>query len=188
MTLAEIIFLAIALSIDAGVVSFSQGLIFNQNKLKNSLLLAFCVGFFQFLMPLLGWYATRGIYKYVETFDHWIVFTIFLALGAKFIYDAMQNDDKEKELVNCISFKCLILLSIATSIDALAAGSTLFLLKVEVIIPAIIIGVLTFVNSILGFWSGYLFKKFPSKWLEITAGVILIGLGVKVLAEHLKFI
>ena len=81
MSLTEIIFLAIALSIDASVVSFSQGLVFSENKRKNSLFLAFFVGLFQFLMPIIGWFIASGIYKYVESYDHWIAFGIFLFLG-----------------------------------------------------------------------------------------------------------
>jgi putative Mn2+ efflux pump MntP len=76
-------------------------------------------------------------------------------------------------------------MSIATSIDALAAGATLYFLKIEILVPAIIIGVITFINSLIGFWSGFVLKKFPAKYLEITAGLILIGLGIKVLVEHL---
>jgi putative Mn2+ efflux pump MntP len=185
MTLLEIIFLAIALSIDASVVSFSQGLILNNDKRKNYFNLAFFVGFFQALMPVIGWYLAKAIYKYVEAFDHWIAFSIFLVLGMKIIYDATQLDEDEKVPV-CLSFKCLLLLAIATSIDALAAGVTMYFLKVQILFPALIIGVITFVNSIIGFWSGYVLKKFPSKWLEIFAGIILISLGIKIIIEHTK--
>ena len=188
MSFLEIIFLAIALSIDASVVSFSQGLCFSENKLKNSLTLAFFVGLFQAIMPIIGWFLARGVYKYVEAFDHWIAFVIFLFLGLNFIKEAIDDDEKIECSRTFISFQSLLLIALATSIDALAAGSTLYFVKAEIILPAIAIGVITFFNSLIGFWSGFVLKRFPSKYLEIVAGLILIALGVKVLAEHTGWI
>ena len=183
MSFVEIIFLAVALSIDASVVSFAQGLIFTENKRKNSLYLALSVGAFQAMMPVIGWVIAKGIYIYVEKFDHWIAFTIFFILGIKFIKDAF--DDKEDHTTPAfLSLKALLLLAIATSIDAMAAGATLYFTDVKILMPAVIIGVITFINSLIGFWSGYIFKRFPSKYLEIVAGLILIGLGLKVLFDH----
>lgn len=185
MSFIEVIFLAVALSIDASVVSFSQGLCFRENKTRNSLFLAFSVGLFQTLMPIIGWFIAQSIYIYVEKFDHWIAFGIFLFLGLKFIKDALEQKDEQKCDRTCITLPSLLLIAIATSIDALAAGATLYFLKIDIFIPAIIIGVITFFNSLIGFWSGYALKRFPSKYLEIIAGIILIGLGCKVLFEHL---
>ncbi|NLF82860.1 MAG: manganese efflux pump [Candidatus Gastranaerophilales bacterium] len=184
MQLIEIIFLAIALSIDASVVSFSQGLVFTENKRKTALLLATAFGFAQAIMPVIGWFLALSIYNYVEKFAHWIAFSIFLILGLKFIKDAF-SEKEEKTGSPCLSMRCVLLLAVATSIDAMTAGATLYFTKVEILVPAIIIGIITFVNSLIGFWSGYAFKKFPSKILEIAAGVILIVLGIKVLLEHI---
>jgi len=182
MSILDILILAIALSIDACVVSFSNGLVFNQNKRLNSLMLAFSVGFFQFLMPVIGFFAAQTVSKYVEPYDHWIVFGIFVLLGAKFIKDAFEEEKEEK--IECfMCFKYIFLVSIATSIDALGAGVSIAFTGTKILIPAIIIGVITFINSLLGFWGGYLFKKFPTKNLEISAGVILILLAIKTLFE-----
>lgn len=183
MQLLEIIFLAIALSIDASVVSFSQGLVFTENKRKTALHLALAFGFAQAIMPVIGWFLALSIYSYVERFAHWIAFTIFLILGLKFIMDAFGKKE-EKVGSPCLSMRCILLLAVATSIDAMTAGATLYFTKAEILIPVIIIGIITFINSLIGFWSGYMFKKFPSKLLEIAAGVILIALGVKVLFDH----
>lgn len=184
MTNFDILILAIALSIDACVVSFSNGLIFTHNKRKNSLLLASSVGFFQFLMPLIGGVLAQAINKYVEPYDHWLVFGIFILLGAKFIKDAFKEEKKEE--IHChLCFSYIIFISIATSIDALAAGASLHFAGVNILIPAIIIGIITFLNSLLGFWSGHLFKKFPSRNLEISGGIILILLAFKTLFESL---
>lgn len=178
----DILILAIALSIDACVVSFSNGLIFTQNKRTNSLILASSVGFFQFLMPIIGYFLAQSINKYVEPYDHWIVFIIFVLLGTKFIKDAFKEGKKEK--IDCyLCFNYIFLISIATSIDALGAGVSLAFTKTGIIIPAIIIGLVTFINSLFGFWSGHLFKKFPTRNLEISGGLILIGLAFKILFE-----
>lgn len=182
MNTIDILILAIALSIDACVVSFSNGLIFTQNKRTNSLMLAASVGFFQFLMPVIGFFAAQSVSKYVDAYDHWIVFGIFVLLGAKFIKDSFKEEKEEK--IDCyMCFKYILLVSIATSIDALGAGVSIAFTKTNIWFPAIIIGVITFINSLLGFWGGYLFKKFPTKNLEITGGVILILLAFKVLFE-----
>lgn len=181
----DIFILAIALSIDACVVSFSNGLIFTQNKRMNSLMLACSVGFFQFLMPIIGGTLALSVNKYVEPYDHWIVFGIFVLLGAKFIKDSFKEEEKE-EKINCyLCFNYILLVSIATSIDALGAGVSIAFSGTKVLIPAIIIGIITFINSLLGFWSGYLFKKFPTRNLEISGGIILIMLAFKVLFESL---
>lgn len=184
MNTIDIIFLAIALSIDACVVSFSNGLVFTHNKRKNSLMLATAVGFFQFLMPIIGYFLAQSVNKYVEPYDHWIVFGIFILLGAKFIKDAF--DEKKAEKIDCyLCFKYIFVVAVATSIDALGAGVSIAFSGTKILFPAIVIGVVTFINSLLGYWSGYLFKNFPTKNLEISSGVILILLAFKTLFESL---
>lgn len=188
MSTIDIIILAIALSIDACVVSFSNGLIFTNNKRANSLMLAFSVGFFQFIMPVIGFFLALSVSKYVEPYDHWVVFAIFMVLGAKFIKDALEkgDDDEKEEKINCyLCFSYILLVSIATSIDALGAGVSIAFSGTKILFPALVIGVITFINSLLGFWVGHLFKKFPTKNLEITSGLILMGLAFKVLLENL---
>ena len=177
MGIVQILFLALALSIDAMVVSFSQGLIFKKQKRKNSLILAFFLGFFQFLMPILGYFGSLPVYKYLQFINTWIVFIIFMLLGIKFIKEAF--DEKEDETICNLSLGCLLAFAIATSIDAFGAGISLCFSHVKVWFPSILIGVVTFINSLLGFWFGYLFKNFPTKYLEIFGGIILIGLAIK---------
>lgn len=182
MSTLDIIILAIALSIDACVVSFSNGLIFTQNKKINSVMLASSVGLFQFLMPVAGFFLAQTVSKYVEPYDHWVVFGIFVVLGAKFIKDAFK-EEKEEKLKCYLCFNYIFLVSIATSIDALGAGVSIAFTKTNIWIPAIVIGIITFINSLIGFWSGYLFKKFPTRNLEISGGIILILLAFKILFE-----
>lgn len=176
MSHLEIILLALALSIDATVVSFSYGLSFNQNRAKTALLLAIFTGFFQGLMPCFGYFLTTFVKSYIAPYANIIVFTIFVFLGAKFIKEAF---DKDKEKPNCISVPCLLLIGIATSIDAFSAGISLSLYGNHILKPALLITFITFINSLLGFKLGGRLKNLPTKALEITAGLILIGLGIK---------
>lgn len=182
MKIIDIIILALALSIDASVVSFSNGLVFTQKKRINSLMLATAVGFFQFLMPIIGFFLAQSVKKYVEPYDHWVIFAIFVLLGIKFIKDAFKQE-KEAKITCYLCFSYILLVSIATSIDALGAGVSIAFSRIGILIPAIIIGIITFINSLIGFWSGYLFKKFPTRNLEISAGLILILLAFKTLLE-----
>lgn len=180
MTLFDIFILSIALSLDAMVVSFSNGLIFQKNRLKNSMLLAFTVGFFQFFMPIIGYSFTQFVTEYVKPYSHWLVFGIFFILGIKFIKDAL-SDSHATEEKHDFSTKYILTVGIATSIDALFAGVSISLASLPIIFPAIIIGIITFLNSMLGFWSANLIKHLSTKTLEISGGIILILLGFKVL-------
>lgn len=175
MNLIEIIVLAIALGMDCLVVSFSQGLIFNQNNVKNSLLLALTMGLFQGLMPIISYFGTDAISMFVELHSKWLVASIFTVLGIKFIVEAL--DGKEEE-VKDLCLKCIVGLGIATSIDAFGAGINLSLTETPILLSIIIIGVASFVMSMIGFWSSKFLKKLPSKALEVVGGIILIALAV----------
>lgn len=176
MSYISIIILAFVLSIDAFIVSFSYGLVFKENKVKNSLNLALFTGGFQALMPVFGYFLTNSIKSYIISYASIIVFLIFTYLGIRFIIEAFQ---KEKEQTLCLSLKCLFLIGIATSIDAFSAGITLSLFGNRILKPALLIGLVTFVNSIFGFFIGNKIKHLPTKWIEISAGVLLILLGIK---------
>ena len=176
MTYLEIFLLALALSVDACVVSFSYGLTFNQNRLKTALLLAGFTGFFQGLMPAIGYHLTTFVKSFIAPYASLIVFTIFVFLGAKFIKEAFET---QKTKPCCIGLACLFLIGIATSIDAFSAGISLSLYGNHILKPALLITFITFINSLLGFKLGGKLKNMPTKSLEITAGLILIGLGIK---------
>lgn len=176
MNLFDILLLSIALGIDCMVVSFAHGLIFMQNRTKNSLALATAMGFFQGIMPIIGYFATNYISNIVEPIAKWLVFIIFLTLGLKFIIEAFQNKKNE---ICCFGLKCIITLGIATSIDALVAGATIKLTSTPIIITCLIIGLVSFIMSLIGFWTGNLGKKVKSEYLEIFGGLILVFLAVK---------
>jgi putative Mn2+ efflux pump MntP len=176
MTYLEIFLLALALSIDACVVSFTYGLLFEQNRFKNALLLSTFTGLFQGLMPCLGYFLTTLVKSYIEPYANIIVFVIFTFLGIKFIKEAFAIDKKKPQ---CIGIICLLLIGIATSIDAFSAGISLLLYENTILNPAILIALITFINSFLGFYLGGKLKNISTKWLEIIAGIILICLGFK---------
>ncbi len=178
MSYFEIFILAIALSIDACIVSFTCALKFRQAHFKNSLSLSSCTGFFQALMPILGYYLTNIIKTYIEPYSKYIVFIIFTYLGIKFILES--NEDKNGKSCT-INTKALFLIGIATSIDAFSAGISLSLFGNKILKPAILIGFTTFIISALGYFAGLKLKKLPSKFLEILGGTLLILLGIKAL-------
>jgi len=177
MSYAEIIILAIVLSVDAFTVSFSYGLCFDKNRGKNALLLGLSTGVFQALMPAIGYFLAYFIRDFISPYSKFIIFVIFLYLGIKFIKEAFE----EKQTPSCISIACLLLIGIATSIDAFSAGISLLLAGNHIAKPVLLIGLTTFINSIGGFNLAKIFRKLPSKTLEILAGLALIILGLKAL-------
>lgn len=188
MNWLDILLLALALSVDAFVVSFSYGLVIKSNPLKNSLKIGFATGFGQFIMPVIGWYGTRSVHNYIESFDHWIAFAVFVALGLKVIDEALEkkDDSQQKKLSKKLTKRVLLMIGVATSIDALVTGVTIYFMNVSIWFAAPIIGVTTFICSVIGFRLNCCFKKVPTKYMEIAAGIILILLGCKVLYEHLS--
>lgn len=177
MSYLEIFLLALALSVDACVLSFSYGLVFTDFRRKNSLLLSVFTGAFQGIMPVIGYFLTSFVKTYIEPYASILILTIFCFLGVKFIKEAFDEKQKPNQL--CLGITCLFLAGIATSIDAFSAGISLSLYGNKIIRPALLIAGITFVNSNLGFWLGGRFKNIPSRRLEVMAGIILIGLGIK---------
>ena len=178
MTEFEIIVLAVALALDAMLVSFAYGLIIAQRRIYNSIVLSSSFGFFQFLMPIIGFYLTGLFFSKLEMYSKWIVFVIFLTLGLKFLKETFEKK-KEETKIQCIGVLCILGLAIATSIDALGAGVSLKLTNTNILFSTIQIGFITFVLSMFGFWFTSLFDKMPSKIIEIMGAVLLIYLAIK---------
>lgn len=178
MSYLSIFLLAVALSIDACVVSFSYGLKYKHKRFANSMLLAFFTGVFQGLMPVISYFLTNFIRVYIQPYAGLIVFLIFTYLGFKFIIEAFQKTNNML-IRPCIELKTLFLVGIATSIDAFSAGITLSLYGNHILKPALLILLVTFINSNLGFFAGGQTKFFPAKNLEIFAGILLILLAIK---------
>ncbi len=182
----EVFFLALALSVDAMIVSFSCGLLIKKDRRISALKLAFATALGQALMPVIGWLGTKSIHAYIEKYDHWIAFAVFLGLGCNIIYHAVTDDEEERKHCPCLNFKVLFLIGLATSIDACVAGVSLYFMNVWLLGSVLLIGAVTFLDSLLGFYAYRILKKVPPSYLEIISGIILIGLGGKILVEHLS--
>ena len=185
MDTISIILIAIGLSMDSFAVSLSNGLCLKNLSLKKILTISLSLSIFQALMPLIGWLAGSGIETYIKEFDHWIAFILLSFIGIKMIYDAMMN--KNHESVNQLKIPTLMAQSFATSIDAFAVGISLALLNISIVAPVIIIGITTLIFSLLGLQLGKLFGKKIGKPVEIFGGLVLLGIGIKILIEHLHF-
>ena len=184
MSIIEILLLAFALSMDAFAVSVCKGLATKQLGVKQMCIVGAWFGGFQALMPLLGYLLGTQFEQFVTSVDHWIAFVLLGIIGGNMIREALSKD--EDKLDGSLAFKTMLLLAIATSIDALAVGITFAFLPGTRIVPAVaLIGSITFVFSAAGIRLGYVFGlRYKSK-AEFAGGVILILLGTKILLEHL---
>ena len=181
MHFVEIILIAVGLAMDAFAVSVSKGLSMNKSY-KKSLVIGLYFGFFQALMPLIGYFLGFSFESIVTRIDHYIAFTLLTIIGLSMVLESSEEyDDK-------IDFKTMILLSIATSIDALAVGVTFAFLNVNIISSIIVIGIITFIISFLGVLIGNKFGSFFKNKAQIFGGFILIITGLKILLEHLRVI
>lgn len=191
MDYIELIMIAIGLSMDAFAVSMASAATNNNIKFNKAALIAFSFGFFQFLMPVIGWGIGKAGEHLVSHIDHWIAFFLLSYIGIKMIYDNLHNDltNSSQSIDN---IKKLILLSIATSIDALASGiilpSTIGASSVQLmIVSTLIIGIITFSLCFIGVYIGKKFGTFFASKSGIIGGVILIAMGIKILIEHTLF-
>lgn len=184
MDYATIILIGVGLSMDAFAASIAHGVCIVESKLKNFLKIAFFFGFFQAVMPLLGWFLGSSFKNLIEGFDHWIAFGLLLFIGIKMIVEAAKTRNKGDTRCS-LDPKRLLLLSFATSIDAFAVGVTFSFLNISIIEPVLIIGLVTFVISFIGACLCGIFDKLFGKKVEIIGGLILIGIGVKIVIEHL---
>lgn len=179
MTIIEIFILSVAMAIDALIVSFSYGLIMDRKRLFYSLLLALSFGFFQFLMPIIGWGLSSVVYEFLSRYSKFVVFVVFMMLGLKFLKDCFSKNEQIK--ITCLSVGCIIGLSFATSIDALAAGVSIKFKEIGIFFPSILIGIVTFLLAFISFWSTKFFKKLPEKIVGLFGATLLIYLAIKAL-------
>jgi putative Mn2+ efflux pump MntP len=184
MEIVEILFIAVGLAMDAFAVSVTSGITIQQLKISHAFRIALIFGLFQAFMPLLGWGAGLSLKDFIMGIDHWIAFGLLSVIGCKMIYESLKMETG-KNRSNVLDMYILLILSIATSIDALVVGVSFAFLKVSIIMPIIIIGVVTFVLSFLGVFVGDKFGHFCEKKIGIIGGIILIVIGIKILVEHL---
>lgn len=188
MSYLELFLIAVGLSMDAFAVSLCKGLEMRTFRFKNALLLGFLFGLFQAVMPLLGFYLSKNFVQYMEQFDHWIAFLLLVFIGGKMIREARQHDENTGEDEEKTGFQLteLLILAVATSIDALAVGITFAVLSdINIYFACLSIGLVTFVLCIAAACIGHTFGTKLGSSAEYLGGAILILLGCKILAEHL---
>ena len=185
MSLTELFLIAVGLSMDAFAVSICKCLSMQKMNRKNALVIGLYFGGFQGIMPFLGYLLGSRFQDAIASYDHWIAFILLAVIGGNMIKESM---DKELEnLDSSVAFKDMVILAIATSIDALAVGVTFAFLKVQIVPAVCFIGVITFFLSVVGVKVGTIFgSRYKSK-AEFVGGFILLLIGAKILVEHLFF-
>lgn len=186
MHFVSILLIAIGLGMDALSVAVATGALLGKPSPAASLRMSFSFGFFQFMMPLIGWSAGRTVSGFVESLDHWVAFVLLLFVGGQMIFEAFRKKEAGKaSKADPTRGGTLLMLSLATSIDALTVGLSLAFLGEAILFPSVVIGVTAFSMTWVGMVAGEKAGTYFGKKVEIVGGLILIGIGIKILVEHL---
>lgn len=188
MGFIELFMIAVGLSMDAFAVSMCKGLKMKNINYRHALVIGLYFGGFQALNPLVGWVLGRQFERYITEYDHWIAFGLLVIIGGKMLYEALTGDGDDDAACELLDLKELLMLAIATSIDALAVGITFAFLRVSIIPSMALIGATTFALSFIGVVAGNKFGSLYRRKAEIAGGIVLILIGGKILFEHLGII
>ena len=183
MDILTIMLIAVGLAMDAFAVSIAKGISINDQKRKNALIIASFFATFQMIMPVIGWLAGLGLKEVIMGIDHWIALGLLVLIGARMIYDSTKKEDVQRE--SNLRFHILLTLSVATSIDALMVGLSFAFLQTAVAVPLIVIGIVTFALSYVGFLFGNVIGNILGNKMKVVGGVILIAIGIKIFLEHM---
>lgn len=186
MELVSIFLIALGLSVDSFAASVCSGLAIKKIRFLQAVKIAFFLALFQGGMPVIGWFIGWEINELIKDFDHWIAFILLAGLGSKMIYESLSNNEEDSSF-NPLKLTVLIGISVATSIDALVIGFSMALIDVIIWWPAVIIGLVTFIASMLGMLLGKKIGSQTSKRFEVAGGIVLILIGLRILIEHLFF-
>ncbi len=186
MDFIAILLIAVGLAMDAFAVSLCKGLALRKVTLRSMLIAGLWFGGFQALMPIIGFYLGVSFYDLISAYDHWVASILLFLIGANMVREGLFGEEEEVDAD--MGIKTMVLLAIATSIDALAIGISFAMTENSIFLPATIIGVVTLVISMAGVKIGSLFGDRFGKKAEVLGGVILIIIGLKVLLEGLGFI
>ncbi len=183
----ELLLIGVGLSMDAFAVSVCKGLAMRKVNKKQAFIIGLFFGGFQALMPFIGWALGTQFESYITSIDHWIAFILLALIGGKMVIEATKTEEEQeiKQMDPPLDMKEMLLLAIATSIDALAVGITFAFLQYPIVEAMLIIGLTTFVLSIIGVYVGNAFGSRYQKRAEMAGGIILILIGLKILLEHL---
>ena len=183
MLFADIILLAIGVSMDAFAVSIAKGLATQQLRPKHYASVALWFGGFQALMPIVGYFLGVNFASIVENFDHWIAFGLLVLIGLNMIREAIWGEEESQD--SNFGVRHMFIMAVATSIDALAVGITMAFLGINIWLAATIIGVITFLLSASGIYLGRTVGGKLGDKAGILGGIVLIAIGIKILVEHL---
>lgn len=185
MQFAAILLIAVSLAMDCFAVSLGIGTTEFASGPRPLFRLSYHFGLFQALMPVIGWLAGATIEPYISSYDHWIAFGLLSFVGVRMIRSGLSAEDEDAVLRDPSRGRMLVLLSVATSIDALAVGFSLAALGVSIVFPAVVIGITTSILSLAGLLLGRRLGDLVGKRMEIVGGIILILIGLRVLLSHL---
>lgn len=183
MSTVSLFIMAFGLAMDAFAVSISSGVRLKKVEIRHALLIALFFGGFQAIMPFVGWSAGIRVQDHVAAFDHWIAFLLLLAVGAKMIWES-SKDEASRVRLDPTRISVLLVLAIATSIDALAIGLSLSFLNTSILLPVLVIGSVTFVMAFIGTYLGTMARHIVGSRVEAVGGLILIAIGIKIVIEH----
>ena len=186
MGFIELIILSVGLAMDAFAVAICKGLSMSKMSWKKASIIGLYFGGFQALMPLIGYLLGINFQEKITSIDHWIAFVLLGVIGINMIKEAISKDSEKQN--DSIKFKDMLILAVATSIDALAVGITFAFLKVNIVLAISLIGIITFIISVAGVKIGNVFGDKYEKKAEFAGGIILILLGTKILLEHLNIL
>ena len=184
MSFFSILIIAIGLGMDAFSVAVGVGAVSRYRSFMPAFRLSFHFGLFQVLMPLVGWYAGMTVAHIIARYDHWIAFGLLALVGGKMIKESFNKEEKV-HATDPTRGVTLIILSLATSIDALAVGLSFAFLNISILLPSILIGIVTFVMTAIGMYFGDKLGRIFGNRIEMLGGIILIGIGVKILIDHM---
>ncbi|RII95576.1 manganese efflux pump [Clavibacter michiganensis] len=188
MTFLPLLLIAIGVSADAFAVALTKGVHMRAFNLRHALVIAVVFGVFQAVMPLIGWLLGTTFATYITGVDHWITFVLLLIVGGKMIWEAFADHEDTEKDYDRIHVRELLVLALATSIDALAVGITLAFLPGSILIAVLLIGTTTLVLAFVGIVIGHRVGARFGKPAEIAGGIILILIGTRILLDHLGVI
>lgn len=183
MDALTVVVIAVGLAMDSFAVSIANGMTITSNRRRSALLTAGFFAGFQMLMPMIGWLAGLSLENLIKEVDHWVAFGLLAFIGSKMIYDGLKRE--EQKTASALRLPSLLILSVATSIDALMVGFSFALLQTAIVLPIIVIGVVTFVLSFGGFYFGCGLGRTFGHRIKIVGGLVLVLIGVRILLEHL---
>jgi putative Mn2+ efflux pump MntP len=175
--------LAVGLAMDALAVAIGTGLVLGRPTRGQTLRLAFHFGLFQFLMPVVGWLAGRTVEVYIREVDHWVAFGLLAFVGGKMLWEARRSEAEVRP--DDPTRGWMLSSSRSPSIDALAVGLSLAFLQVSIWLPSLVIGLVAFAFTVVGILLGSQIGHTLGRWPEVVGGLVLLGIGAKILAEHL---